>query len=419
MDAREKIHILNQQLLNINTIISPNTYNTNNGKIVNLALVPNAIVANEPNIVYENINTQDRDNSSQINLALINSIINGDTRSTARMKYKITRYLGRGIRGNLFLAIDSAGNRVICKELKMPESNNSTMEHNTSRQLEFELGILKYLSNNAVAREHINPCLDYTIHDNTVYTIFPVFKGYSLSHFYNYLSRSSANDYYKILFFLIKSLLHALSKIHETGIAHQNINENSILVSTFIDQHDIKIKFTDFGLGCGNGNSQVSGNIIPVDDYINEQQKSSLKSDSVASCRVNCNAPVIFTPKVLGRLKESDFLRVAQKYDVLCIGLIAIKYLLYFEPLFKTIDLSQPVDNLDLEKIRDMLVSKYSAKAKPALSILEVSSDIKKVILAYVRMITRFMLCPTLMRKPAQYVLDKIIIYEKYKNDIF
>ena len=73
-------------------------------------------------------------------------------------------------------------------------------------------------------------------------------------------------NYYTMLFHIIKVILYAMSKIHQNNIAHQNINENSILVSTHKKIDDIKVKFTDFGLGCGinNENSYINSMITTI-----------------------------------------------------------------------------------------------------------------------------------------------------------
>jgi hypothetical protein len=43
----------------------------------------------------------------------------------------------------------------------------------------------------------------------------------------------------------------------------------------------------------------------------------------------------------------------------------------------------------------------------------------KRIVLEYLKLIYKYMISPTINRRPAQYIIDKIIIYEKYKNDIF
>jgi serine/threonine protein kinase len=412
---------MNQQLLNINTLITANKPNPiypitdASGLVRNLGVgIGVGLAEAEKNEQASLMETPKigldlgMDFNNPIRLEKITSIVNNsnasntsnktDTTNPEQIRYKIIRYLGRGIHGNLYLAVDSSNNRVICKEIQLDaDPSNNAMQ---TQQLEFELGILKYLSNNMVAKEHINPCLDYKIHNNHVYTIFPVFKGYSLAHFQKYMSKiSKQEDYYKILFYLIKSLLHALAKIHETGIAHQNITPNSILVSTFNAPYEIKVKLTDFGLGCG---------------------RSSIGKD-VFNCRKFGHAPVKFTPHILEQLTDTDFLKVSQKYDILCLGLILVKFLLYFDrDIGNILGDGNPskIDNARLQYIRDIIKRRYLESDHKIDTPLQGLSE-QRLLLEYLRIIWKYMLSSTVSRKPAQYITDKIIIYEKYKNDIF
>jgi len=436
---------MNQQLLNINTLINPGNINTslNIGKI-NATSIDDF---NSPLILDKITSIVNNSNGLLKSLELDNI---GKINNSAPLRYKIIKYLGTGIHGNLYLAVDSKGRRVICKEIQLDnEPSNNAIQ---TQQLEFELNILKYLSNNTVAREHINPCLDYKIHQNHVYTIFPVFRGYSLGHFHGYMKKLIRQDtqqdakqdsYYKIAFFLIKSLLHALAKIHDTGIAHQNITPNSILVSTFINPDEISVKFTDFGLGCGcpkdpNGNYQPSsdngnlGNVpvlgnMPVLGNVPVLGKTLIPwqqydiFNKIGTCKENSMAPVKYMKDVLAQLKDTDYLKISQAYDILCLGLIIIKFLLYFDS-----ELIAIIDNLFLTNMNNsilrILLDKIKGKYfdnKYLLDILFISNGDKKLIMEYLKLIWKYMICQTTKRKSAQYIIDKIIIYEKYKNDIF
>ena len=164
-------------------------------------------------------------NNTNENIILINNIFNNNVSP----KYKINKYLGEGIQGSLYIALDKNNKKYICKKINL----NSTINPNQQKQLNFELNLLKYLSSNKVTREYINPCLEHKIVDNQVFTIFPIFNGFSLNHIKQYLLKMNHKNYYKILFHLIKVILHGLAKIHQHNVAHQNINGNSILVSTY------------------------------------------------------------------------------------------------------------------------------------------------------------------------------------------
>jgi serine/threonine protein kinase len=406
---------MNFQLLNTNTIINSIP---NNSLHINKKSNRNIYDTSFTQNLQENANYSLKhvtNKNKVLDIARINTIMNNNL---TRRKYKIIRYLGTGIKGNLYLAMDTKGQRFICKQILLDtDPNNNKEEH---KQLDFELNILKYLSNNQTTREHINPCLEHLIHDKTVYTIFPVFNGYSLNHFYKYLSRMTAEDYYKILFFLIKSLLHALAKIHDTHIAHQNISENSILVSTYLNPTEIKVKFTDFGLGCGQqvSNTNISSShMMNITDY-------NIKDDNffnIPQCRDNIHAPITINSSIMSSLKNSDYLKISQKWDILNLGLILIKYILYMEPL--NIDLTHGYNNKLIQNIKKIIENKYlhNKETQIPISLVSISASdkLKRIILEYLKIINKYILVPTPERKSAQYVLDKIIIYEKYKDDVF
>jgi serine/threonine protein kinase len=310
-------------------------------------------------------------------------------------------------------------------------NNRNNKVENSNDQLHFELNILKYLSNNSTTREHINPCLEYKVLDNNVYTIFPIFNGYSLSHMQNYLSRLNHTEYYKLVFHLIKTILHGIAKIHKTHIAHQNINENSILVSSYLKPKELTVKFTDFGLGCGhisNSTSNIIGNVMDIDDYQND------KYFNIATCKTNGNVPIIISDNVMGQLSESEYLQMSQKYDLLCLGMIFLKLLLFFDNL--DIDLSKGYNKLFINNVKRYIIEKYMSKREGKgrqtnrrlrqpitgehsniFPLLNISTEIEKDLLKYLKLLLTYVLCKTNNRKTCQYVLDKMIIYEKYKND--
>jgi serine/threonine protein kinase len=406
-----------------------------NAKTLNI----NTILYNNPNKKYNynknhnNYMQNDLRNNMMLNrlgdqadLRSINTVVN----TKISPKYKIIKYLGEGIDGSLYLAIDNKNNRYICKKIILeddnPENNNYPSvlnENNTNtkeekhNQIAFELNILNYLSNNSTTREHINPCLEYKIFNNKVYTIFPVFDGYSLNHLNTYLSKLAHSEYYNLIFHLIKVILHGISKIHKTHIAHQNITENSILVSSFNKPNELSVKFTDFGLGCGYINSGM-GNIMSVEDYQND------KFFNLATCKANSNIPVIISDNIVDQLSQSSYLQLSQKYDLLSLGMIFLKLLLVFDNL--DIDLSSGYTKLFIEKIKQRLVDKYISKINndkvkynDIFPLLNIPVDMKKNLLEYIRLLVLYVFCKTNSRKTCQYLLDKMIIYEKYKNDIF
>ena len=379
----------NAQQLNITTLLDTNNnYNHNH------------------NVNYNINNTNE-------NIILINNIFNNNVSH----KYKINKYLGEGIQGSLYTALDKNNKKYICKKISL----NSTINPNQQKQLIFELNLLKYLSSNKVTREYINPCLEHKIVDNQVFTIFPIFNGFSLNHIKQYLLKMNHKNYYKILFHLIKVILHGLAKIHQHNVAHQNINGNSILVSTYGDSIDsidrldnrideIKIKFTDFGLGCGVNNTYINDVFYDIN-----------------SCNNNL-MPIKITNSIIKQLSKSDYLSIAQKTDIILLCTLFIQLLLFFYKM--ELDVSQGYTEKIRKQIKQIITEKFLSKIEKyrknkykvdddVLQFVNTTNETKRDILEYLNIFNDYVLCEDKNRQSCQYILDKIIIYEKYKNEVF
>jgi serine/threonine protein kinase len=326
-------------------------------------------------------------------------------------KYKIIKYIGDGINGKLYLAKDSKNNLYICKKIYLDKKQNN------DRQIEFELNILKYLSGNKTTRDYINPCLEHKIVDDNIFTIFPVFNGYSLNNLQNYLVKLKRQDYYKIIFYLIKNILEGILVIHKCNIAHQNINGNAILVATKnrvfpAENYDMPIKFTDFGLGCGSYRN-LSGTLSP---------KSSIANDMYFN---KCNAqhlPIRITKNVLDTLKDSDYLKLCQKHDIFCSGVLILKLLLPDDSIKVNADdgYTTSLESNILSKLKSKYLRSTSNNNDDYEYVpIDVNIQTKRDIKEYLDLVIKNMITKTKYRKPCHYVLEKIIIYEKYKDEVF
>ena len=377
------------------------------------------------NTILKNKSVNDKNKNSDI--VLINNILNNNQTSTTNPttnpkylnnKYNIVKYLGEGIQGSLYLANDIKKKRFICKKITLGNENDYALQNDAVKQIELELNLLKFLSSNNTTKEYINPCIDYKIIDNNIFTLFPIFNGYSLNHIIKYLRKLDNSSYYKIVFHIIKTILHGLAKIHQSKVAHQNINATSILVSTYTKPKEISIKFTDFGLGCGI--RMNNNNMINLEDYAKEYDNNTSYFNS---CKVNNFTPVSLSEKVISEIVDNDFVLISQKYDLFCLCIIFAKLLLFFENL--DINLESGYNKKNEQTIIDMIDNKYLSKMggkkyyKSMFPFINVKDDVKQDILEYLKLLRQYALCKTANRQSCQYVLDKIIIYEKYKNEIF
>ena len=176
----------NPRLLNVNTILKSNNEDKKSNQHENM----NEQIAIDITNDITNINNI-FNNTSQLNKNMKN-MQNMENMQNMQTNYNIIKYLGKGIQGDLYLANDSNKKRYICKKIILNTNDTNTNDTNDNnknqlQQLEFELNILKYLSSNKVAKEYVNPCLEYKIVNNQVFTIFPIFDGYSLNHLTKYL----------------------------------------------------------------------------------------------------------------------------------------------------------------------------------------------------------------------------------------
>ena len=413
--------------------INPSTAYTNTNTLKEQTDIDNL------NTIINSINPITKGTSNSIN-----DIINNTSNNTIANKYKIITYIGRGINGKLYMAHDKHNNKVICKQITVKDTNTHNNMHNNthnntynnthqSSQIQFELQILKYLHNNITTRDYINPCLDHKIVNNNVYTFFPIFNGYSLIHFRKYLSKLPHLTYYNLVFYLIKLILHGMAQIHKANISHQNITENSILVSSNTDPKKLYIKFTDFGLGCG---SLKPHNLASL--RLGQNSNTVLSS----SCIKNTNVPIIINNNIKSQLTDTSYLQLSQHFDILALGIIFLKLLLHrFETI--DIDISKGYNN-NVKKILNNIINKYTyvnSKTKkhnkhnkhnkhtytqqsvletPFIKLNTLDNVNKKKLIRnitnYLKLFSKYIFCNTNDRQPLHYILDKIIIYEKYNN---
>ena len=139
---------------------------------------------------------------------------------------------------------------------------------------------------------------------------------------------------------------------------------------------------------------------------------------------------------------DSDYLAISQKYDLLCLGMIFIKLLLFFEKL--DINLKKGYNQDFIANIKNRIEGKYigknnmssgnensnmnsnessnnndDTKYKSLFPFLNVDDKTKQNIIEYLKIINDYIFCKTINRKNCQYILDKLIIYEKYRDDVF
>ena len=314
------------------------------------------------------------------------------------LKYEFKEFLGSGVFGNIYkvnprtqpqLQPQPQLQNIVCKVIKLNSKNKQYILK--------ELEILNILSEQIASNQYIIPCIEHIFHNNKAYIFFQNTNCYTVADAYprlNVLMKSNSSLYNQLIKYIIKHILHALSTIHIRNIAHQNLDNSSIILSRNLenlhDAHDlldIQIKIIDFGLSCGlldNDDKQCLDN---PNYFMNSQitnASNTLKSNTYLT----------------QHNKTYSNLQLAKAFDVWCCGKVLYEILHNNQPkIKKTINTTLENNNSWYSdfKLNNSLTNATAYATRE-----------------YNKIIETLMLVPIINRKPVNIVLEKILILEKY-----
>ena len=359
-------------------------------------------------------------NNSKSSLDLLNSKINNNI----SINYQLVKYLGNGVNNSkIYLAKDKSKNiNIICQI--------SNVNKKDEKRLLMELSVLDILSKNKNTSPYINPFIDFNIersktnsNELDIYTLFPVNLGYKLSNLKTQLKQLDNISFRFIVKRIIKSILHALTAIHKRNIAHQNLDDTSIIIShspsiTVKKNKNpiIKVKLLDFAMGCGN--YQVSENILNKfksssnskdiyfqncldlpDYFINEKNHNHNNHNNHNNHIEWKNELQNKVQESLKTFKNSDYLKLAQMFDIWCCGRV-------FYDLLHCKTSNNNNCSMDDGFTNDISWLNKTPSTRNSPKSLKFYGDL----------INNMMLIPLKNRQSARTLLDKIIIHEKYGN---
>ena len=355
-----------------------------------------------------NINTlSKKKKSKKNNYKPIEILVNKD-----KKKYSIKKYLGRGIYGDLYLVEDKENGEFICKILSVSSE--------IKKQILLEISILQVIENDE-NRKYIIPCIDYGIHKNLVYIVFPKFTGYKIKNLFSKLKELNSTNYHVLVSYIIKQLLLGLSIIHKKQIAHQNINDTSILVDLDVKNMEdgvdkINLKFTDFGLSCGvySVNEEISKLLNKHNKLYSKESFNFKRCLDIPNYFVSANSNYNNSQNIndnvdnniksiLKGLKNDKYLQLAQLYDVWCCGII-IYNLIYCK--------SEPDSHINVS-ILDGIEHHMSWYTKFKIKY---NREVHPKLKLYEDLLKNHILVPINNRNDSKYCIDKIIIEEKYNK---
>jgi hypothetical protein len=182
------------------------------------------------NLLNTNIIDESREQDSQkytennISIDLLKKLLK---EKILRKKINNLSFVGKGTNGFIYELELPNKSKVICKIFNYNQ--------HIYKQILKEYSILNQLTENKLYRDLINPCINMTVVDNYIITLFNVFKGFTLKELIYVLNNSSEhnlNEKQQILLrkLIIKLMCINISKLHDRNVAHLQINDEAILI---------------------------------------------------------------------------------------------------------------------------------------------------------------------------------------------
>ena len=286
---------------------------------------------------------------------------------------------------------------MICKIIDMKKDKKEKM---FSALL--EMGMLSILSKDVDANSYINNCLAHKVINNNLFTFFPAFTGYKLKNVIPYLKKLPQKDYEDLTGYLMRNILFGLQAIHQQKIAHQNINDCSVIVSMHNDKI-MSIKFMDFGAACGvyrmpdSHNLNVQKCLNDLSYFQSVESNSNNNLDTLKGKRTSLKKVYQY---IVDGLKNLQDIEVAQSYDVWCCGLLF--YDLLHARLLSEQESACHLDGLDNPTLA-WSTTGFKDFRKPY-----------KNQEGYANIIESHMLSPIKKRYNAKDVLEEMMIYDKF-----
>ena len=285
---------------------------------------------------------------------------------------------------------------MICKIISMKKDKREKMYSAL-----LEMGILSVLSKDIDTNSYINNCLGHKVVNDNLFTFFPAFTGYKIKNVIPYLKKLPQKDFKDLSGYLMRHILFGLQAIHQQKIAHQNINDCSIVVSMH-NNKIMSIKFMDFGAGCGVYKTPGSHDLnvekcLNDLSYFQSIENSNNNLDTLKGKHTSLKKVYKYIMDGLTNLQDID---MAQSYDIWCCGLL-------FYDLLHAHSLSNDESACVLDGLDDPSLawdnSGFTNFRKPL-----------KNQKGYANIIQSHMLSPIKERYGAKDVLEEMMIYDKF-----
>lgn len=289
---------------------------------------------------------------------------------------------------------------MICKVINIKKDKKEKMYSAL-----LEMGMLSILSKDVDANSYINNCLAHKVINNNLFTFFPAFTGYKLKNVIPYLKKLPQSDFENLSHYLMRNILFGLQSIHQQKIAHQNINDCSVVVSMH-NNKIMSIKFMDFGAACGFYKMPDSNN-LNVEKCLNDlsyfQTIENNKNNNIDTLKGKRSSLKKVYQYIVDGLKGVQDIDVAQSYDVWCCGLL-------FYDLMHSRSLSDNVSACKLDGLDNINLAWSNNHFKNFRTPNRNQEGYDNIIQSH-------MLSPIKKRYSAKDVLEEMMIYDKFGDN--
>lgn len=180
-------------------------------------------------------------------------------------KYAISKTLGKGGMGTVYLGFDKKLNRhVAIKTIRHDESSSGEIAAEYSRRFEIEAKAVAKLN-------HPNIVSVYDTGDeaDTAYLVMEFVEGHDLKYYFDKKIRFSLDESLRLTIGLLEALGHA----HDKGVWHRDIKPANVMIDT-----TGQVKLTDFGVSLIADNAERSraGTMVGTVAYMSPEQIQGL-----------------------------------------------------------------------------------------------------------------------------------------------
>lgn len=182
-----------------------------------------------------------------------------------KQTYTLTKKVGEGGMGNVYLAVQSPLNRQVAIKMLKPTENNPEGEHYFMREVQ---------AINMLRHPNIIQIVDFGKEpDQTLYLVMEYLPGKTLKRV---IRKEYPLDPKRICRICIQ-ILSALEQAHESGIVHCDLKPANLMLERVAGQDDF-IKVLDFGIAKVKGPAMEAGpytqagNIVGTFDYMSPEQ---------------------------------------------------------------------------------------------------------------------------------------------------